>query len=125
MTALAAAGTLIALTYVGSRTLKQFALNDLIAPIPMTDKEKVSCYNYVPDTVTFDGTQWGVPVAFLTEALYWSKDLFEAAGLDSEVPPKTWEKKIAFAKQITENTDAAGYGAVAKTFDNTMHQFLR
>ena len=124
VTTLAAAGTPVALAYVGSRTLKQFALNDLIVPVPMTDEEKAAYYNYVPDTVTFDGTQWGVPVAFSTKALFWNKDLFEAAGLDPETPPKTWEEKIAFAKQITENTDAAGYGAVAKTFDNTMHQFL-
>ncbi|MBD8065798.1 extracellular solute-binding protein [Devosia sp. PTR5] len=124
VTTLAAAGTPVALAYVGSRTLKQFALNDLIVPIPMTDEEKASYYNFVPETVTFDGTQWGVPVAFSTKALYWNKDLFEAAGLDPETPPKTWEEKIAFAKQITENTDAAGYGLVAKTFDNTMHQFL-
>ena len=124
VTTLAAAGTPVALAYVGSRTLKQFAQNDLIVPVPMTDEEKASYYNYVPDTVTFDGTQWGVPVAFSTKALFWNKDLFEAAGLDPETPPKTWEEKIAFAKQITEKTDAAGYGVVAKTFDNTMHQFL-
>ncbi|ODT73137.1 MAG: ABC transporter substrate-binding protein [Pelagibacterium sp. SCN 63-23] len=124
VTTLAAAGTPVALAYVGSRTLKQFALNDLIVPVPMTDEEKAAYYNYVPDTVTFEGTQWGIPVAFSTKALFWNKDLFEAAGLDPETPPKTWEEKIAFAKQITENTDAAGYGAVAKTFDNTMHQFL-
>jgi len=124
VTTLAAAGTPVALAYVGSRTLKQFAENDLIVPVPMSDAEKAAYYNYVPETVTFDGTQWGVPVAFSTKALYWNKDLFEAAGLDPETPPTTWEEKIAFARQITENTDAAGYGAVAKTFDNTMHQFL-
>jgi multiple sugar transport system substrate-binding protein len=124
VTTLAAAGTPVSLAYVGSRTLKQFAQNDLIVPVPMTDEEKAGYYNYVPDTVTFDGTQWGVPVAFSTKALFWNKDLFEAAGLDPETPPKTWEEKIAFAKQITEKTDAAGYGVVAKTFDNTMHQFL-
>jgi multiple sugar transport system substrate-binding protein len=124
VTTLAAAGTPVSLAYVGSRTLKQFAENDLIVPVPMTDEEKAGYYNYGPDTVTFDGTQWGVPVAFSTKALFWNKDLFEAAGLDPETPPKTWEEKIAFAKQISEKTDAAGYGLVAKTFDNTMHQFL-
>ncbi len=124
VTTLAAAGTPVALAYVGSRTLKQFALNDLIVPIPMTDEEKASYYNYVPDTVTFEGTQWGVPVAFSTKALFWNKDIFEAAGLDPETPPKTWEEEIAFAKQIEENTDFDGFGVVAKTFDNTMHQFL-
>jgi multiple sugar transport system substrate-binding protein len=124
VTTLAAAGTPVALAYVGSRTLKQFALNDLIVPVPMTDEEKAGYYNYVPETVTFDGTQWGVPVAFSTKALFWNKEVFEAAGLDPEVPPKTWEEEIAFAKQIEDNTDFDGFGVVAKTFDNTMHQFL-
>ena len=76
------------------------------------------------DTVTFEGTQWGVPVAFSTKALYWNKDLFKAAGLDPETPPKTWAEEIAFAKQIKEKTGTAGYGLPAKTFDNTMHQFM-
>ncbi|SHF30180.1 multiple sugar transport system substrate-binding protein [Devosia limi DSM 17137] len=124
VTTLAAAGTPVALAYVGSRTLKQFALNDLIIPIPMTDEEKAGYYNYVPETVTIDGTQWGVPVAFSTKALYWNKKLFEAAGLDPEMPPKTWEEEVAFAKAISEKTDADGFGVVAKTFDNTVHQFL-
>lgn len=124
VTTLAAAGSPVDLAYVGSRTLKQLALNDLIVEIPMTEEEKASYYNYVPETVTFDGTQWGIPVAFSTKALFWNKDLFEEAGLDPEVAPKTWEEEIAFAKQIKENTDADGFGLVAKTFDNTMHQFL-
>lgn len=124
VTTLAAAGTPVGLAYVGSRTLKQFAQHDLIVSIPMTDEEKASYYNFVPETVTFNGTQWGVPVAFSTKALFWNKDLFEAAGLDPETPPATWEEKIAFAKAVAENTDSAGFGVVAKTFDNTMHQFL-
>jgi len=124
VTTLAAAGTPVALAYVGSRTLKQFAQNDLIVPIPMTDEEKASYYNFVPETVTFDGTQWGVPVAFSTKAFFWNKDLFKEAGLDPDTPPKTWDEEIAFAKAISEKTNAAGFGVVAKTFDNTMHQFL-
>lgn len=123
-TTLAAAGTPVAMAYVGSRTLKQFAQNDLIVPVPMTEDEKKSYYPNIVDTVTFEDTQWGVPVAFSTKALYWNKDLFKQAGLDPEVPPKTWAEEIAFAKQIKEKTGIAGYGLPAKTFDNTMHQFM-
>jgi multiple sugar transport system substrate-binding protein len=124
VTTLAAAGTPVAIAYVGSRTLKQFAQNDLIVPVPMTDEEKAAYYNYVPDTVTFEGTQWGIPVAFSTKALFWNKDLFTAAGLDPEKAPATWAELIEASKAITEKTDAAGFGLVAKSFDNTMHQFL-
>ncbi|SFR54565.1 multiple sugar transport system substrate-binding protein [Yoonia tamlensis] len=123
-TTLAVAGSPVAMAYVGSRTLKEFALNELIVPVPMTAEEQALYYPHIVDTVTFEGTQWGVPIAFSTKALYWNKDIFEAAGLDPETPPTTWEEEIAFARQITENTDFAGYGLSAKTFDNTMHQFL-
>ncbi|MGL3606833.1 ABC transporter substrate-binding protein [Rhizobium sp. G187] len=123
-TTLAVAGTPVAMAYVGSRTLKEFAQNELIVEVPMTDEEKASYYPNIVDTVTFDGTQWGVPVAFSTKALYWNKALFKQAGLDPETPPKTWEEEIAFAKQIKEKTGIAGYGLPAKTFDNTMHQFM-
>jgi multiple sugar transport system substrate-binding protein len=123
-TTLAAAGTPYGIAYVGSRTLKQFAQNDLIMPITYSDEEKKAYYPYIMETVTTDGQQWGVPVAFSTKSLYWNKDLFTAAGLDPEAPPKTWAEEIAAAKAIAEKTDAAGFGVVAKTFDNTMHQFL-
>ncbi len=123
-TTLAAAGTPVAMAYVGSRTLKEFAQNDLIVPVPMTDEEKKTYYPNIVDTVTFDGNQWGLPVAFSTKALYWNKDLFKQAGLDPEKPPKTWAEEIEFAKAIKEKTGLAGYGLPAKTFDNTMHQFM-
>ncbi|AHK45649.1 MULTISPECIES: ABC transporter substrate-binding protein [Ensifer] len=123
-TTLAAAGTPVAMAYVGSRTLKEFAQNDLIVPVPMTDEEKKSYYPNIVDTVTFDDNQWGVPIAFSTKALYWNKDLFKQAGLDPEKPPKTWAEEIEFAKAIKEKTGIAGYGLPAKTFDNTMHQFM-
>ena len=74
--------------------------------------------------MTSDGTQWGVPIAFSTKALYWNKDLFEQAGLDPETPPKTWAEEIEMAKTIKEKTGIPGFGLSAKTFDNTMHQFL-
>ncbi|MFB9911933.1 ABC transporter substrate-binding protein [Rhizobium paknamense] len=123
-TTLAASGSPAAMAYVGSRTLKEFAQNDMIVPVPMTDAEKKSYYPHIVDTVTFDNNQWGVPIAFSTKALYWNKDLFKKAGLDPETPPKTWAEEIAFAKQIKEKTGIAGYGLPAKTFNNTMHQFM-
>ncbi|WP_077964498.1 ABC transporter substrate-binding protein [Ensifer adhaerens] len=123
-TTLAAAGTPVAMAYVGSRTLKEFAENDLIVPVPMTEEEKKTYYPNIVDTVTFDDNQWGVPIAFSTKALYWNKDLFKQAGLDPEKPPKTWAEEIEFAKAIKDKTGIAGYGLPAKTFDNTMHQFM-
>ncbi len=123
-TTLAAAGDPVALAYMGSRTLKQLAQNDLIIPIPYTDEEKASYYPHIVDTVSFDGQQWGIPTAFSTKALFWNKSLFEKAGLDPNTPPKTWDELYDMAKTIKDKTGVPGYGLPAKTMDNTMHQFL-
>lgn len=36
--------------------------------------------------------------------MYWNKDLFEAAGLDPETPPATWEEWQSCAEQITDES---------------------
>ena len=121
---LASAGNPPALSYMGSRTLKQLAKNDLIIPVSFTDAEKGTYAKPILGTVTWEGQQWGLPRAFSSKALWYNKALFKKAGLDPNTPPATWEDLIAAAKAITENTDAAGYGMAAASFDNTMHQFL-
>ncbi|WP_421724328.1 ABC transporter substrate-binding protein [Bauldia sp.] len=123
-TTLASAGNAPAIAYLGSRTLKQLAQNDLIIPIDLTDEEKATYAPPVLGTVTANGMVWGSPRAFSTKALYWNKDLFEAAGLDPETPPKTWDEMFTFAQTIKDNTEADGFGLAAASFDNTMHQFL-
>ncbi|MFT3891115.1 MAG: extracellular solute-binding protein [Anaerolineales bacterium] len=40
-------------------------------------------------------------------ALFWNKDMFEAAGLDPNTPPKTMEELAEFADKLTV-TDASG-----------------
>jgi multiple sugar transport system substrate-binding protein len=121
---LAAAGNPASLAYLGSRTLKQLAQNDLIIPVSLTADEAASYAAPILGTVTWEGQQWGMPRAFSSKALWYNKGLFAAAGLDPETPPTTWDELLAAAKAITENTDAAGYGMAGASFDNTMHQFM-
>ncbi|MTI18080.1 sugar ABC transporter substrate-binding protein [Rhodobacteraceae bacterium RKSG542] len=123
-TTLASAGKPPAIAYIGSRTLKQLAQNDLIISVDMTEEEKATYAAPILGTITAGGQQWGLPRAFSTKALYWNKDLFAAAGLDPETPPKNWDELLEFATVIKEKTDADGYGLAAASFDNTMHQFL-
>jgi multiple sugar transport system substrate-binding protein len=42
---------------------------------------------------------------FTTLLLYWNKDMFKAAGLDPESPPKDWAEFQADAKKLTKDTD--------------------
>lgn len=123
-TTLASAGNPAAIAYMGSRTLKQLAQNDLILSHDLTAEELGSYAAPILGTVTADGKVWGLPRAFSTKALYWNKDLFSAAGLDPEKAPTTWDEMYQAAKAVKENTDADGFGLAAASFDNTMHQFM-
>ena len=118
---LAAAGDPPSIAYMGSRTLRQLANNDLIVPANIDPETP-----YQPgvlNTVTIEGQAWGYPHAFSTKALYINCDLVEEAGMECAAPA-TWDDMYAMAEAVTNNTDAAGVGLAGKDFDNTMHQFL-
>ncbi|MGB0439211.1 MAG: ABC transporter substrate-binding protein, partial [Paracoccaceae bacterium] len=118
---LAAAGDAPSIAYMGSRTLRQLANNDLIVPAQINADTM-----YQPgvlNTVTIEGTAWGYPHAFSTKALYINCDLVEASG-QTCAAPATWDDMYAMAKGVADNTGAAGVGLAGKDFDNTMHQFL-
>ena len=57
-------------------------------------------------------TTYGIPWQRSTIVLYYNKDAFEAAGLDPEQPPKTWDELKEDAKKltITENGQTTQYG---------------
>jgi multiple sugar transport system substrate-binding protein len=59
------------------------------------------------DATKWDDVAYGVPMNFTTLLLYWNKDLFEAAGLDPETPPATWEE---FADAAVALTGDGQYG---------------
>lgn len=120
----AAAGDPPAAAYMGSRTLRQLSEAGLIRPMDLSEEELSSYEESVLATVQFDDQVWGLPRAFSTKALYWNRDLFEEAGLDMPEGPQTWDDVLTAARAITENTDAAGIGIPAASFDNTMHEFL-
>jgi len=56
---------------------------------------------------SYEGEIWGVPSTPTTVALYWNKDLFRAAGLDPERPPRTIAELVAMSDKLTVY-DAAG-----------------
>ena len=120
---LAAAGDPPSIAYMGSRTLRQLAANDLIVPVTFTAEEEAAYQPGVLSTVTYDGAYWGIPHAFSTKALYINCNVVESAGAEC-VAPTNWEELVALAAAVTEGSDAAGIGIAGKDFDNTMHMFL-
>jgi multiple sugar transport system substrate-binding protein len=50
----------------------------------------------------FQDEYWAIPTAVRSLALFYNKDLFEAAGLDPEAPPTTTEEFLEMAQQLTQ-----------------------
>ncbi|EAR51290.1 hypothetical protein OG2516_17715 [Oceanicola granulosus HTCC2516] len=50
---------------------------------------------------TDDGEVWAVPVYGMIQVLWYRKDMFEAAGLDPESPPQTWDELLSAAETLT------------------------
>jgi ABC-type glycerol-3-phosphate transport system substrate-binding protein len=64
-----------------------------------------------------DGDKFGFPRQAYAMGLHYNRALFEAAGLDPDNPPTTWDEVRAAAKQIAEKTGKAGYAQM--TMNNT------
>lgn len=62
----------------------------------------------------YKGEIWGMPMVAHTRGMFWNKDLFKAAGLDPEVPPKTWADFKKDVLAIHDKTGKFGYGFDAK-----------
>lgn len=73
-------------------------LEDLMSPEMLARIEDKKSLN----NNWLDDHWYSMPFRGYNFRLVWNKDLFKAAGLDPEAPPKTYEELIAAAKAITE-----------------------
>lgn len=86
------------------------------AVVPVEDMFESTGYD--PSTVmevitsyyTTDGKQWAMPFNVSTPMLYYNKEVFEAAGLDPNTPPTTFDEVLEYAQKIVESGAApVGY----------------
>lgn len=80
-------------------------LDDLVA------RDKFDLDRYIPvfvDMAQHRGKLWCLPTTPATTALYWNKDMFRAAGLDPERPPRTIEELDAMAEKLTKIDPVTG-----------------
>lgn len=73
-------------------------LDNLMSPEVRAKNEKY----FVEGVNMIDGKVYSLPHVGYNFRLVYNKDLFNAAGLDPNKPPKTWQEVIDYAKQITE-----------------------
>ncbi|MFC0198807.1 sn-glycerol-3-phosphate ABC transporter substrate-binding protein UgpB [Paracoccus rhizosphaerae] len=106
--------TIVQVFEVGTGTM--MAAEGAIVPVHQLMEEHGEGFDpsaFLPQVVGYytdpEGNMLSMPFNSSTPILYYNKDVFEAAGLDPEQPPKTWAEVEEFSKKIMES-DAASCG---------------
>lgn len=89
----------------GSRSLRQFAELGALEKLDsyMTPEFKAARVENVLNTANIDGSQYGIPLAFSSRALYYRTDLVPT-------PPTNWEELLNTAKEVkAANPDVYGF----------------
>ncbi|MGD9045347.1 MAG: sugar ABC transporter substrate-binding protein, partial [Desulfobacterales bacterium] len=55
-----------------------------------------------------NGKVHAMPGDYMTMVLFYNTEIFKAAGMDPNKPPKTWDEFLAYAKKLTRDTDGDG-----------------
>ena len=92
-----------------------FTLIDEDAIVPFDDLIKTaevkawlkSFYPAFMENSQTGGKTWGIPFQRSTVVLYYNKELFREAGLDSNKPPQNWAEQVSYAQKLTKR-DASG-----------------
>ncbi len=80
-------------------------LDALVDMDKMVDEEtKNKYFEGVWNSNTFDGKTFGIPWYLSSQVTMYNTDIFKAAGLDPENPPKTFDELKEVAKTIKEET---------------------
>lgn len=93
-------------------------VDDIVAEIDSSHKfltNAVQPYKY-------GGSTWAVPLFGMIQMLWYRKDMFEAAGLDPESPPKDWDELRQYSEQLTKG-DKYGIGITSSKHLYTDQEF--
>lgn len=111
----------------GIEFIKQYKENGMLESIDdfwdVTGIDKNNFYENVLDKSYVDGILYGVPMQYNCQYLYYNKDIFEAAGLDPETPPTTFEELEQAAIACTD-TAKNQYGLGLPTDYGNYCQYL-
>ncbi len=55
-----------------------------------------------------NGKMHAMPGDYMTMVLFYNTNMFKAAGLDPNNPPKTWDEFLVYAQKLTRDTDGDG-----------------
>lgn len=81
------------------------------------------------DVASYKGNQYGIAVNIESSFLFYRKDMFEEAGLDTEKAPTTWEELLEYAEKLTvrdgDSVTRAGFSIPTSAGHSTFIPFAR
>ncbi len=89
------------------------------------DRPNVDRSNFddsIIEALTYNGVLIGIPFQVVTHYLFWDKDMFEAAGLDPEQPPRSFDEIKEFAAKLN-NPARNEYGWLIPVNSNVVAQY--
>lgn len=110
------------LSIIGTRWLLDFVQEGLAAPLDdyMDDAFKERFFDVFLSPSVMDDQTYGLPVAASARAMYYNKDLFDQAGIDTV--PQTWQELSAAAQKISAlGDDIAGFGLQGKEIETDVY----
>jgi len=110
-------GTTPDISWVHSDFLDKLVTADAIYPMDhfIKDPDGLSAeimediYSHLLCSGSYKGTLYTLPMEATTLALLYNKDLFREAGLDPDMPPRTWDELVDFSVRLTVDKDGDGY----------------
>lgn len=95
-------------TMILSSSAYRFTYGDYMQDVSdVFDKTNLDKSDFIQSYLDYcseGSTLYFVPFQIVGYYMYWNKDLFEAAGLDPETPPATWDEWQSMAEKITDES---------------------
>lgn len=104
------------------RYVKAGSFTDVSDFYDMPEVNKEDFEQNAVDMLYYDDLCVGIPMQMVSHYFYWDKDLYEAAGLDPENPPETFEEIVENAQLLTDKSKNQ-YGFVLPTDNNVPAQY--
>jgi multiple sugar transport system substrate-binding protein len=96
-----------------------------VQPVADIVEEINSSHKFLENAIrpySYEGDTWAVPLFGMIQMLWYRKDMFEAAGLDPESPPKNWDELRQYSEQLTSG-DKYGMGITSSKHLYTDQEF--
>jgi len=74
---------------------------------------------------SLNDVQYSIPQQVQSFYLYWNKDLFEAAGLDPDIPPITWDELAAMAPKVEDRENNVAGFVLPNNNHNILYSWMR